>query len=840
MKGFRKLFLGLIFLTLIGVGFKVDVKAAAATAQASLQVPSTWATGTKMPMRFSGDYPDVKNNGENATFTYIVQITDGGTHALTGESGSSVKIVLKSDKDTSGNQTYTYSINDGAFQAGGTTGTSDILLNEYTSNQVRGFVESYGTESDSGKTKTVTFAATTTAAPEPTGNATNNQIGVVSLRSSASSSIHMVTLAAKDPKNNDIPDAKVGYDPSKTFFLIEGESKKVTVNKDIEVYTIDDWSDTFGRVNSRTITMGTSPVDLTAIYMLDPKALYIPTLKGKVAAGTETKHFPIAEKKYTVSDCENATATLGGSPIPFNSDGTYVSFIPKKTMEGTMPLVITMPDGNQFSYTVDVVNVSNVGIAFEKEVYTLGTKTTVKLILKATGGTPPDDVDYSVVSGTGLTINKEEISGVTVITGDSSASNIKIEAVATYTGDITIPQKTASTIVNIQSLKMKDDLFVNKGQTVYLGDFISSGSKDMTVSSITNNADSYIELSGGAGSKLKDISVKGKTKVAALDKEKFVVDGNQMKVTVYPEPTLSVETTSGSSSSGSYTYSYNVTMPKGVYYGDDTSVWVSDLKKAILIFKGSGDDGKTKEVVLEDLKEDEKNLTNKQSKKIDVKTLTGYLRDIGKKDEETISVYACAVNGKGNNDDKIKTETKEIKAYKISLDTNGGKTSYTVNGDSVSDFFYKIDGVEYTVVARGTGTLDKKNSVNADNATTSSGMATIVLGPSGAGVAGERRIKAAFSSSGSGGTDGTDGTGGDDYDDVPKTGESKADIWILWSVLFIAILGAGFMIWKRFGLVRAIAEAEHQEAVIQREEQVRAEKKAKEDKLNMLKDLRNL
>jgi LPXTG-motif cell wall-anchored protein len=80
----------------------------------------------------------------------------------------------------------------------------------------------------------------------------------------------------------------------------------------------------------------------------------------------------------------------------------------------------------------------------------------------------------------------------------------------------------------------------------------------------------------------------------------------------------------------------------------------------------------------------------------------------------------------------------------------------------------------------------------------------------------------------------------DDYDDVPKTGESKADIWILWSVLFISILGAGFMIWKRFGLVRAIAEAEHQEAVIQREEQVRAEKKAKEDKLNMLKDLRNL
>ena len=80
----------------------------------------------------------------------------------------------------------------------------------------------------------------------------------------------------------------------------------------------------------------------------------------------------------------------------------------------------------------------------------------------------------------------------------------------------------------------------------------------------------------------------------------------------------------------------------------------------------------------------------------------------------------------------------------------------------------------------------------------------------------------------------------DGYDDVPKTGESRTDIWILWSVLLVSILGAGFMIWKRFGLVRAIAAADQEMAQAQEKERVEAEKKAEKDKMDMLKDLRNL
>ena len=92
-----------------------------------------------------------------------------------------------------------------------------------------------------------------------------------------------------------------------------------------------------------------------------------------------------------------------------------------------------------------------------------------------------------------------------------------------------------------------------------------------------------------------------------------------------------------------------------------------------------------------------------------------------------------------------------------------------------------------------------------------------------------------------GGTGGSgSGTSGGDYDDVPKTGESKTDIWILWSVLLASILGAGFMIYKRFGLVRAIAEADRQEAEAVQQEMRRKQEKDKENMIDTIKGLRKL
>ena len=88
---------------------------------------------------------------------------------------------------------------------------------------------------------------------------------------------------------------------------------------------------------------------------------------------------------------------------------------------------------------------------------------------------------------------------------------------------------------------------------------------------------------------------------------------------------------------------------------------------------------------------------------------------------------------------------------------------------------------------------------------------------------------------------GSSGSGSDsDLDEVPKTGESKTDIWILWSVLLASILCAGFMVYKRFGLVKAISRVEAEEAAAEEARVAKAQEEEKENRMRMLKDLRNL
>ncbi len=806
MKGIRKLFLGLILLTLFGVAFKVDAKAAISIVNAT--VVDDWSSNSTGDVTFKWD---------SASDVFNTTATKIGFKIA---NGAEKDVYLKDDSGTKkyswDNTTYT------AF--------SDQSVNSFT---IPGIQVPKANVSPSSTTGIATLTVQGTEAAAALSTTVTIKAG-------------KVTLTAVNAEGKNVADAVVTASP---FYLLTKDTKDIEALEKKGGYifnTSEGWTATEVVSDSRSFTY-TMPDNtdktLTAHYKKNNTALTITNLNGaSVIAGekTSTTAFPYTLETGTYTLPTDVTDMyIGDKKVIPHFEGGYFWFnAPEAEMKGAT-LKINMVDGVPYTYTIDVVDVSKTAIKFEQPAYTIGTSTPTLLKLISTGVTP-DTVTYSVGSLTKVDSSK---TGVTVSSA-TSVTGVTVTATATYTpiGGTTISPKTATTTVTVQSLKMKDDLFVTKGQKVSLGDFISTGTKDMVVTTLNNNADSYIELTGGAGSKLSDISVKGKAKTTALDKTKFVVDGNQMKVTVYEAPSMTVETSGLSgSSTGSGTYSYKVTMPWGLYR-DDTKYWVPELKKAILIFKSSSDDGKTKEVVLDDLKDDSDKLSKTQTKKIDVKTLTSYLRDICKKDEETVTVWACAVNGEGNNDTEVKTDSKELKVYKISLDTNGNKTSYTVNGDTVYDYFYKIDGVEYTVVAKsstGKGKVDKANSVNADSATETTGTATIKLGSSGSGVLGEKRIKVAFSSS-STPDDPTGGGSSDDYDDVPKTGESKADIWILWSVLFISILGAGFMIWKRFGLVRAIAEADEEVAIAEHEEQIKAAKKEKEDKIKMLKDLRNL
>ena len=216
------------------------------------------------------------------------------------------------------------------------------------------------------------------------------------------------------------------------------------------------------------------------------------------------------------------------------------------------------------------------------------------------------------------------------------------------------------------------------------------------------------------------------------------------------------------------------------------------------------------------------------------KNLRKILDKICKEDKEEVEVTVYA-----DGDKSVAPSSYKFDVVKVSLDESGG-ASYEVNGESLSGNFYAVKGLSYNIKSipkNSNSTLDKWEGV-------SSGEASASITSS---FTDSKTVKATYKSGNATNGDSTNrggaggGTGADsDLDPVPETGESKADIWILWSVLLISILGAGFLIWKRFGLARAIAQADMEMAAAQEQERIETEKREEENKMKMLKDLRNL
>ncbi len=275
---------------------------------------------------------------------------------------------------------------------------------------------------------------------------------------------------------------------------------------------------------------------------------------------------------------------------------------------------------------------------------------------------------------------------------------------------------------------------------------------------VTNNASSYISVPSSG--ELGKIEITGKS--SGHKKDGIDVMGDTANVTVYPKPSINLDSSSSSSSSSAYTnasYKFTVKMPYGDYHDD----WTVDSLGTVefTVISSSGDEKSLKKVS-----------SGSTSSSNSVAMSRSFTTTI------TAREMADAL-GRGSDSVKIR--------------------AYAYDGDKRDDKVY----AEYSL------------SYNTGSSSSSSSSS---------------------STSGKGGSGGS----GSEYDDVPKTGESKTDIWVLWTVLFIAILGAGFMIWKRFGLVRAIAEAEEEYEAAEQEERVEAARKEKEDKINMIKDLRNL
>ena len=404
-------------------------------------------------------------------------------------------------------------------------------------------------------------------------------------------------------------------------------------------------------------------------------------------------------------------------------------------------------------------------------------------------------------------------------------------------------------------------LEVNEGKTIYLYNFMTDAAKKKSFT-VTSGDKTSVNTSGKSAA-ANQITVTGTSSGTGS----ITVDGTSYPVTVHPKSYVSLsggESSSGSgiisinsdSKSSSSSKAVSVSVPSVVSYDDSLTDqnYSTDIKYARVYFDGEKKDNQYVLVSVE-------GSGDSKTGSISVKDMTKILKQVadGSSDEVGIQAYPNYGSGEGKTDYwNVPSDVRTMKVYKIKLDRSEGAT-YTIkqNGTELisysdsTEYFYAIKGLTYNIKAQAKDSSNKdkntfkkwenENNSNWDKA------------DGGDFEADEHKTFKAVYGSNTTPTPSPTATpstttspkntaldGNDPYDEAPKTGESKADIWILWSVLLISILGAAFMIRKRFGLVRAIAAADEEMAQAVREEKIETEKKEKESKIQMLKDLRKL
>lgn len=187
--------------------------------------------------------------------------------------------------------------------------------------------------------------------------------------------------------------------------------------------------------------------------------------------------------------------------------------------------------------------------------------------------------------------------------------------------------------------------------------------------------------------------------------------------------------------------------------------------------------------------------------------------------------------------------------YKITLgSTNSTYFTYKVSlegTDVEKSSFYGLKNQTFKVTAtpkdgysfsRWSDSNYTSNPIDSYKVTTSTTLYAVATTSTSSSVSSSSMNASNSTSSKYGNAAGGGAGGSGNYDDVPRTGESKTDIWVLWSVLLLSILTAGFMIYRRFGLVKAISRIEDQELA----EAEAAAEKEREENLKKVTDLRNI
>ncbi len=773
MKGFKKLFLGLVFMALFGVGFRVEVKAAELSFTGSGAEGDWNSTESKLNGKLvivqDTDTPDAPETTGWNHDVYTLSIIDSDGRTV----GISKYIAISTCKPAEGAAYHTYGIGDSEQ-------TAKVASEEATGTQ-----ENIVTNGDVFATR-------------------SDVLTYFSPRSETSKNfkLHLQAVSA-DPKISiddtsiTVPMYKVSTDtsstPSITYsfneeqYLLPGESTLITATnneyKEAEanttdvVYKYSGWTDTNSKVSFSDIT--SSATSTTATVTMNKgtnagattvKANYLSVslkFEPKISVDNDsyapgdtsskkTITFTTTGDKYTKEDVDSVT--IGGSSADWSWTGSKFTYtVPSDAEDGEQEFRITMKDGNSFYAFMDVDNTVGINAV-------------------------------QVTLGMSVPLSR-------YITEDS--------------------KKTDSYTVKSLNSYVIPDPTSGAGNKIYLtGNIITSGVKDLVVNGDT-------------------------------DEKVTVVVYRQPEVwfTTGSLSTTSLSSTSTTSSSSSSSSAFKVIMPTHVYYGDSVGYAVDTAGVDI-----SGSRG-TRYATLK--MSSDSSVSGGKSATADLMSVTSLLKDVCSRSNEYIEVRVYPVNPATGEPDENVYDYDTILVHRINLDGSEGAT-YKVNDKDVGDYFYALDGVDYKITASNksgySSTIEKWEGVSFGTSTSgtasfrdSQTVKAFFKSNSSTSSSSSSSSSAKSSSSSTGKTTAGGGTGtGGDYDDVPKTGESKTDIWILWSVLFISILGAGFMIYKRFGLVKAIARAEEEAALVEREERVEAEKKEKKEKMDLLKSLRNL
>ena len=780
MKGIRKLFYGFVLLALFCVGFKIEAKAAL---DPDLIVPKTsgkedWKTDRKLTSQLGF---------VSADFPVINSPADGNWASFSYD--FYIVDTTTSTKDL-GNLGDKFTV-ELLTEYHGTTPEPEytVIVKDKNGNALAEYGPSSATDIEADSPVEINrfqIGDVRTAIKKGTKDASNNYTEVVKLTTETPPE---VTKSAAALVINNIPGAgSVNSDPLplKLYALTASSTTNPTVN-----YTI---------ANDGYLLPGESTT-VTASKTAD---------NNVKTNGNEVMYQPIgtwnsANSKVTFSDETNTTVTVTmKTGTDGGNDDVHAEY---GTVKMSLSLAGESLDPGDISSTKTLTETTADGATvYSKEG---AVKVTKIELVNTSGGTLNEVTTYSW-PGTTSPFN------FTYTVPSAIASG-------TYRMKITTADGTFITTdtMTVSNPALDNTVKVTVGQNVKLSRYISG------IYTTVKPKDDYVTVAKSG----TDWNITGYKSTSASSKKGLVLDGTEKDVIVYKKPDLDFDTSSTSAT-------LKVEMPTSVYH--DNIGWDGVEYAAIAIISDKREKGDWWAYKLK------KGSGETRTLELDWLELSERIKDVVKdsSDSDKIDIYAFPVDpsDKKNYDEKVYDSETEIKVNKVKLDGSEGAT-YTINDKDVGDYFYAMEGMEYKIVAKNksgySNTIDKWEGVSFGTNTSGSKKFTE-----------STTIKAFFksnsssssSSSSTGRNTATNGesTGSGDYDDVPKTGESKTDIWILWSVLMISILGAGFMIWKRFGLARAIAEADEQVAIAEHEEQVKAEKKAKKDKLDMLKDLRNL